>query len=63
MGALLAGVFCGVLLKPGKRRSVTRVEEQESKTTYGAVGRSAFLFGIGSDMFANHLVSAADLAV
>ena len=54
----MAGVFCGVLkfselgqwffsLLPISRQVGTRTSKEN---TYGATGKSGFLFGIGSDM-------------
>ena len=57
MGALFAGVFCGVL---GSKRQYFPPQpfihekrgkgKKESESPYGATGKSAFLFLMGSDM-------------
>lgn len=51
IGALLAGVFCGVLFFQSVFSQA--VKEAES---YGATGKSAFLFLMGSDMVVGELV-------
>lgn len=54
MGALLAGVFCGVLLKhQWVKGKVNRILEP-----YGAVVISGFLLRIGSDMLQEHKKSS-----
>ena len=54
MGALLAGVFCGVLLQVSIFffffLLLIRVEKIKLGNPYGATGKSAFLFLMGSDM-------------
>jgi hypothetical protein len=45
IGALLAGVFCGVLFFQSVFSQAVKEEE-----SYGATGKSAFLFLMGSDM-------------
>lgn len=47
MGALLAGVFCGVLVSG---LDFFFLGDKQERGTYGATGKSAFLFLMGSDM-------------
>lgn len=48
IGALLAGVFCGVLQNRWYQQFLFILVTLDR--TYGAVGRSSFLLRIGSDM-------------
>ena len=50
MGALLAGVFCGVLLK----NQLMKAKVVQIIKPYGAVRISDFLLRIGSDMLQEH---------
>lgn len=58
MGALFAGVFWGVLSmfegvrdgKPGMQQTMRNLGDDWGESTYGATGKSAFLFLMGSDI-------------